>query len=185
MTSRHHRFLPALAAMIAIVLSPHSLVAAPPTFSVSFPKVRSTQPLDGRLLLLLSNDSAAEPRMQIGLSPKTQIVFGLDVDQLQPGQSTTIDDSAYGYPIRYLHNVPPGDYFVQVVFNRYETFHRADGHTVKLHMDQGEGQHWNLAPGNLYSKPQKITLSPSQQNISITLDQEIPPIESPKDTKYI
>jgi hypothetical protein len=185
MISRHHRFLPALAAMIAVVPAPHSLVAAPPTFSVSFPQERSSQPLDGRLLLVLSNDSTAEPRMQIGLSPKTQIVFGLDVDQLQPGQSTTIDDSAYGYPIRYLHDVPPGDYFVQVVFNRYETFHRADGHTVKLHMDQGEGQHWNLAPGNLYSKPQKITLSPSQQNISITLDQEIPPIDPPKDTKYI
>ena len=60
--------------------------------------------------------------------------------------------------MRYLHEVPAGDYFVQVVLHRYETFHRADGHTVKLPMDRGEGQHWQLAPGNLYSKAQKITL---------------------------
>jgi hypothetical protein len=184
MISRHPRSLLALATIVAALLAPLSLLAAPPTISVVLPKDRSAQPLDGRLLLLLSNDSTAEPRMQIGLSPKTQMIFGIDVDQLQPGQTTTIDDTAYGYPIRYLHDVPSGDYFVQVVLHRYETFHRADGHTVKLHMDQGEGQHWNLSPGNLYSKPQEITLGANQQ-ISVTLDQEIPPIDPPKDTKYI
>ena len=41
----------------------------------------------------------------------------------------------------------PGEYYVQAVLHRYETFHRSDGHTVKLPMDRGEGQHWNLAPG--------------------------------------
>ena len=179
-----------LVVILATAVVPELLLAEPPPpwppqFSVSFLKERSAQPLDGRLLLLLSNDSSAEARMQIGLSPKTQMVFGVDVDQLQPGQSATIDDSAFGYPVRYLHDVPPGEYFVQVVLHRYETFHRADGHTVKLHMDQGEGQHWNMSPGNLYSKPQTITLGPNARNISITLDQEIPPIDPPKDTKYI
>ena len=47
---------------------------------------------------------------------------------------------------------------MQAVLHRYETFHRADGHTVKLPMDRGEGQHWNLAPGNFYSRPQNITI---------------------------
>jgi hypothetical protein len=162
-----------------------SAPANSPQFLVSFPKERSAQPLDGRILLLLSTDPGAEPRMQINLSPRTQLVFGLDVDQLQPGQTVTMDDSAFGYPIRYLHDVPPGDYYVQAVLHRYETFHRSDGYTVKLPMDRGEGQHWNLAPGNLYSKPQKITLGSSAQTISVSLDQEIPPIDPPKDTKYI
>jgi hypothetical protein len=186
MISRPHRFLLTLASILAAFVAPLSLQAAPPTVSVSFPQERSAQPLDGRLLLLLSNDPTAEPRMQIGLSSKTQIVFGIDVDQMKPGQSITIDDDkAFGYPVRHLHDVAPGDYYVQVLLNRYETFHRADGHTVKLHMDQGEGQHWNISPGNLYSKPQKITLGADPQNISLTLDQEIPPIDPPKDTKYI
>jgi len=161
--------------------------AAPngPQFLVSFPKERSAQPLDGRILLLLSTDGSAEPRMQISISYKTQMAFGLDVEQLEPGKTVTMDDAAFGYPIRYLRDVPAGEYFVQVVLNRYETFHRSDGHTVKLHMDQGEGQHWNLSPGNFYSKPQKITLGPNARPIAIVMDQEIPPIEPPKDTKYI
>src|SRR4029453_14732258 len=131
--------------------------AGAPRFLVSFPKERSAKPLDGRVLLLLSTDGSAEPRMQISISYKTQVVFGLDVDQVEPGQAVTIYDRAFGYPLRYLRDIPPGDYFVQAVLNRYETFHRSDGHTVKLHMDQGEGQHWNISPGNLYSKPQKVT----------------------------
>jgi len=154
-------------------------------FQVSFAKERSAQPLDGRILLLLSTDGSAEPRTQSSISYKTQMVFGLDVDQLEPGKAATIDDSAFGYPIRYLRDVPPGEYFVQAVLNRYETFHRSDGHTIKLHMDQGEGQHWNISPGNLFSKPQKITLGANTQPIAIVMDQEIPPIEPPKDTKYI
>jgi Putative esterase len=154
-------------------------------FSVSFPKEQSAQPIDGRILLLLSTDGSAEPRMQITGLPRTQMIFGLDVDALQPGQSVTVDDAAFGYPTHHLHDVPPGEYFVQAVLHRYETFHRADGHTVKLPMDRGEGQHWNLAPGNLYSKPQKITLHGSGDPIVITLDQIIPPIPDPPDTPYI
>jgi hypothetical protein len=154
-------------------------------FSVSFAKEQSAEPLDGRLLLLLSTDGSEEPRMQIAGLPRTQMVFGADVDAMKPGQSVTVDDAAFGYPIRYLHDVPPGEYFVQVVLHKYETFHRADGHTVKLPMDRGEGQHWNMAPGNLYSKPQKITLRASGEPVVITLTEIIPPIPDPPDTQYI
>ena len=132
-----------------------------PEFALSIPAGRSGgQPLDGRMFLLLSTDPAAEPRMQISLSPNTQMVFGVDVDSLPPGQIVNVDERAYGFPVRSLRAVKPGEYFVQAVFHRYETFHRADGHTVKLPMDRGEGQHWNLAPGNLYSRPAKITIGP-------------------------
>ena len=127
-------------------------VAAAQSFTVTFPSERSTQPLDGRLLLLLSTDPSQEPRMQIDDSPRSQIVFGVTVDGWRPGQPTTVDASASGYPIHSLNDVSAGEYIVQAVLNKYETFHRADGKTVKLHMDQGEGQHWNISPGNLYSR---------------------------------
>ena len=159
--------------------------ASGPSFSVSFPKSRSEKPLDGRIFLLLSSDPSAEPRMQINDSVNTQMIFGVDVDGMQPGQAVVVDDSAAGYPIRSLRDVPPGDYYVQAVLHRYETFHRSDGHTVKLPMDRGEGQHWNIAPGNLYSAPRKITLGASAGTIAIVVDQEIPPIPPPQDTKYI
>jgi len=154
-------------------------------FSVSFPAAQSADALDGRLLLVLSTDGSAEPRMQISNTSKTQLLFGLDVERMRPGQAVTIDDAAYGYPLRYLHDVPAGDYFMQVVLHRYETFHRADGYTVKLPMDRGEGQHWQLAPGNLYSKPQKVTLRSGGDAVQIVLDQTIPAIPEPKDTAYI
>ena len=42
------------------------------------------------------------------------------------------------------------------------------------------------APGNLYSTPQKIRIDAgTATTIAITLDKVIPPIEPPKDTKYI
>jgi len=160
-------------------------IAQAPQFSVSFPKERSATPLDGRVFVLLSTDPSAEPRNQISISYKTQGIFGVDVDGMKPGEALVINDkNAFGYPVRYLHELKPGEYFVQALLHRYETFHRADGHTLKLPMDRGEGQHWNLAPGNLYSKPQKITINASTK-LSLSLDQEIPAIPDPKDTKYV
>jgi hypothetical protein len=156
-----------------------------PRFSITIPPGRSEPSIDGRLLLLLSTDPAAEPRMQIDDSPRTQLVFGMDVDAMTPGQPVTLDASAFGFPIRNLNDVPAGDYFVQAVLHRYETFHRADGRTLKLPMDRGEGQHWNLAPGNLYSTSRKVSLGPAGDPVAIALDKEIPPIPEPKDTKYI
>ena len=155
-------------------------------FSISFPQNASRAPLDGRLLLLISSSSVKEPRFQITEDLGTQQVFGMNVDGLKPGQTALLDTMAFGYPLRNLAQVPPGEYSVQALFHRYEVFHRADGHAVKLPMDRGEGQQWNSAPGNLYSKPQKLAINPkSNKTIKISLDQVIPPIEPPKDTKYV
>ena len=157
-----------------------------PGFAVSFPSSRSTLPLDGRLLLLLSTDSTAEPRFQISDGPNTQLVFGLDVDSLRPGQSATIGTDAPGYPVASLAQLPAGRYRVQALLNRYETFRRSDGKVVKLPPDKGEGQQWNRKPGNLYSTPRWIQLDPRQsQVVRISLDQEIAPIPDPPETRYV
>ena len=151
---------------------------------ISFPQERSATPLDGRMLLLFSKDGSKEPRFQINEGPNCQQVFGVDVDALPPGTDAILDGSAFGYPVTSLNGVPRGEYWVQGFLHRYETFHRADGHTVKLPMDRGEGQHWNLAPGNLYSTPRKVLVDgQSEEMIRISLDQEIPPIPPPQDTR--
>ncbi len=155
-------------------------------FAVSFSAERSKTPLDGRVLLMISTDNSKEPRLQIDDSPKTQQIFGVDVDGLRPGQSAFIDGGAFGYPVKSLNQIPAGTYWVQALLHKYETFRRSDGRTVKLPMDRGEGQHWNLAPGNVFSKPRQITFDPNKaETVSIVIDQEIPPITPPKDTKYI
>ncbi|RME01618.1 MAG: hypothetical protein D6814_01135 [Calditrichaeota bacterium] len=158
----------------------------PLRFEISFPGKFYSKPLDGRMLLLLSTNNAREPRFQIVDGPETQLAFGLDVDGLRPGQAAIFDETVFGYPIRSLSEVPPGEYWVQGLLHLYETFHRADGHVVKLPMDRGEGQHWNRAPGNLYSSPRKVYVDPNKNAvIKIVLDQKIPPIPPPRDTKYI
>ena len=170
-------------ALVLLLLT--SVAAGAQSFSVTFPRELSAQPLDGRLLLVLSTDASDEPRNQIDPSPRTQMVFGLNADQWQHGEPAKVDASAWGYPVRSLKDVPAGEYFVQAVLNRYETFHRSDGKTVKMHMDRGEGQHWNSSPGNLYSKPRKITVKPGSAPIAVELTEVIPPIPATVDTKYI
>ena len=155
-------------------------------FAISFPEASSKEQLDGRLLLLVSTDSSREPRFQISEDLTTQQVFGIDVEGLRPGQEAIVGATAFGYPVRNLAQVPRGEYTVQALLHRYETFKRSDGHTVKLPMDRGEGQQWNRAPGNLYSTPQKITVDPQKSDtVKILLDKVIPPIVPPRDTKYI
>jgi hypothetical protein len=192
---RHHRsnlflgILTAFASALVLATSgcgPKAPGATGAKFAVSFPAERSAQPLDGRLLLLLSNDASAEPRFQINDGATTQLVFGIDVDGLAPGKEAVVDGSVFGYPVRSLSELPSGDYYAQAFLNRYETFARSDGHTVKLPPDMGEGQVWNAKPGNLYSLPKKITLKQGEAaTIPLSLDKEIPPIAPPKDTKYI
>ncbi|MGO9918588.1 MAG: alpha/beta hydrolase-fold protein [Isosphaeraceae bacterium] len=155
---------------------------------VSFGPELSKTPLDGRLLVMLSTDSKDEPRNQISDSTKTQQVFGIDVDGLAPDQEAKIDGTVLGYPLGSLRQVPPGKYRTQALLHRYETFHRADGHVVKLPMDRGEGQQWNKAPGNLYSTPVEIQIetgSNAAAPIRVRLDKVIPQIAEAATTKYI
>ncbi len=155
-------------------------------FGLSFPAEKSAAALDGRMLLMISAEGSNEPRFQINDSPNTQLIFGLDVDGLEPGELAVFGQDVFGYPLKSIADIPPGECWVQGFLNRHETFHRSDGHTVKLPMDRGEGQQWNRKPGNLYSKPLKIAFDPSRDDmITIALDQEIPPISDPPETKYI
>ena len=88
------------ALIIGILIPAPVSHAAGPRFSVTFPESRSAKPIDGRIFLLLSTDPSAEPRMQIDDSVRTQMMFGMDVDGMQPGQAVVVDDSANGYPDR-------------------------------------------------------------------------------------
>jgi hypothetical protein len=161
-----------------------ALLAPAQSISVTLPPAQANKPLDGRLLLLLSTDGSAEPRFQISDGPKTQIVFGMDVENWKPGTAVALDPTSPGYPVAALKDLKPGEYRVQAVLDIYETFRRSDSHSLKLPMDRGEGRQWNRAPGNLFSKPVAWKVAASAK-ISMTLDQVIAPIAPPQDTKYI
>jgi hypothetical protein len=101
---------------------------------------------------MISADTAGEPRFQVSGTVATAQVFGVDVDGWKPGETRYVDATAFGWPLRSLTQVKAGRYRVQAMINRYETFKRSDGHTVKLPPDQWEGQQFASKPGNLYSR---------------------------------
>ncbi len=155
-------------------------------FRVKIKDQLHTENFDGRLLLLFSNNNESEPRFQVSDALNTQVVFGKNVDHWSKGTIQTMAEEAYGFPKERLSELPAGDYYVQVLLHKYETFHLKNGKTVKLPMDRGEGQHWNLAPGNIYSTPIKIHYDPKNTSVvELNIDQIIPPIQAPADSKYI
>lgn len=155
-----------------------------PIFEIKLSETLIDQAQDGRLILMLSTDTSAEPRFQVSDGPSSQLAFGVDVEGWQPGEVVQVSAEAFGYPMRSLKDLPAGEYHVQALLNRYETFNLKDGRSLKLPPDQGEGQQWNRKPGNFYNIPEKVKVS-RKGRVAITLDQEIPSIAPPEDTKYI
>ncbi len=153
---------------------------------INYPSDHYNESLDGRLILLISKDDKTEPRFQLSDYINTCQGFGMDVEDWKPGQIISFDMAAFGYPIMDFKDVADGEYTVQMLFHKYETFVRGDGHTVNMPMDRGEGQQWNLAPGNVYSTPKKINLSPaSTSDHRFDLTTIIPAIQEPEDTEYV
>ncbi len=135
---------------------------------------------------MLADNPEQEPRFQVSAGLDAQPVFGMNVEGLKPGEARVFDEKVFGFPYTSLADLPPGDYWVQGLLHVYETFNLSTGHTVKLPLDNGEGQQWNRSPGNLYSKPVKVTVPEvGRVTADIVLDQVIPPIPEPEDTEWI
>ncbi len=139
---------------------------------------------DGRLLLIFSTDSTAEPRFGISDNVGTNQVFGMDFENFEAGKPLILDTESFGYPIEKLEDLEERKYYVQAFIQKHDTFTRKDGHTVKLPMDQGEGRQWARAPKNIYSNPQPVSWKMGQK-LDLTIDQIIPEIKTPEDTKYV
>jgi hypothetical protein len=138
------------------------------------------------VILVISKRPEGEPRFQVSVGGGGQQVFGIDVEGLAPGSAAVVDDDVFGFPLSGLGAIPAGEYTVQALLNRYQTYNRSDGHTVKLPPDRGEGQQWARKPGNFYSTPQVVRVDPSRGGqIDIVMDQVIPEITPPDDTEWI
>ena len=185
-------FVSTLARLFAAAALLTSLACSPPEggtsllIGASFSAEREPEAVDGRMIVVLSTEAEPEPRFQVGAGVNAPQVFGVDVEGLAAGQEAVIDAETFGYPADSLSEVPAGEYWVQAILHRYESFERADGHTVKMPMDRGEGQRWNRAPGNLYSTPQRVRVDPGAGGrIEIQLDRAIEPIVPPEDTQFV
>jgi putative esterase len=157
----------------------------PVKFEITVPATVHGEPITGRVYVMITRNGEREPRLQLNQADGIPF-FGRDVERVTPGTAAVIDDSDLGFPVDSLRDIPPGDYFVQAFVTIYSEFKRADGHTVWMHDDQWEGQHWETSPGNLYSRPQKIRVDASAgYRIQLIADQRIPPVAVPPDTAFV
>ncbi len=149
-------------------------------------QANETNPIDGRVLVMLTRNDESEPRSQVTAGYKAIPIFGVDINEFDAKGSIVFDGSVFGYPIESLNNLPSGRYFVQALIHKYDTFQLATGHTVKLPMPRGAGQNWRKEPGNLFSTPVPIEITDAAvETIRLTIDQVNPPIAAAEDTKYI
>src|SRR5262249_37264038 len=104
-----------------------------------------SSPQNGRLFVVMSLKGQAEPRLTIGQTGlDASPLFGRDVNGFAPGVAGIIDDTCAAFPIDRLSHLEAGEYTVQALF---------DSNTDLKSVN---------APGNLYSKPQRIHLDPNQ-----------------------
>ena len=116
-----------------------------PLIKVTYSDELGSSGFDGRLLVLISKDTLKEPRFQINDSDNSAVVVGNDVKEWMPGTTEVFSSETLAYPIEKLGDLDDGDYYVQALLNKYETFNLSNGYDVSLPIDQGEGQKWKLA----------------------------------------
>jgi len=174
------------AALAATAVSVDSQSAKPFRIEVTVPATLESKTLDGRVILVLSRHGTPEPRFAQMTGVNAQPMFGVDVSGLKPGSPAVFDAGTRGWPVESVRDIPPGEYFVQATFNVYTTVTRADGHTIKVHLDQGEGQNYRASPGNLITAVEKVRIDPKAGGVvKLAFARKNPPIEPPQDSKYV
>jgi len=138
-------------------------------FEVTTKQGLAASPEDGRLFVILARTNTPEPRLTLdrtGLNAPQ--VLARDLNGFGTGVAAVVDASAFSFPITNLAAVPAGDYFVQALFDSNTDLHLRD------------------APGNLYSKPQRIHLNPAQGgDWKLELTKQVPPEQLPAETAQI
>src|SRR6476661_782218 len=173
-------------AIAIIALSCLALPADAQQATVTLDPSVASGPTTGRLFVIFGRNDAREPRFQAGSYGGSVPFYGMDVDAWKPGAATTVGTKVLGFPFQDLSQIPAGDYYVQALLNVYTQYHRADGHTIWVHSDQWEGQHWNSSPGNLVSEVVKVHFDPAARTtVKLALTKKLPPAESPVDTRWV
>lgn len=153
-------------------------------FEIRVPVSVRSEPLTGRVYVIISRDSTSDPHTQVARVGTP--LFGHDVVRLAPGASATVSGMDLGTPVFDMADIPAGDYWVEPFVNVYSEFRRADGHVLWMHDDQWEGQNWARSPGNIYGAAQKMHLDPKARTVvKLVADKIIPPIVVPADNEYV
>ena len=172
--------------VLAIAIIALAAPIAAQQVTVTLDQSVATVPTTGRLFVIFGRTDAREPRFQAGSYGGSVPFFGMDVDAWKPGAATAVGAKVLGFPFDDMTHMPAGDYYAQAVLNVYTQFHRADGHTVWVHADQWEGQHWATSPGNLVSEVVKVHFDPAAHTaVKLALTKKLPAADVPADTRWV
>lgn len=122
-------------------------------FEVSFDSSVRPDTATGRLVVYLHDQkqgSRGSPASGF-VEEDPQPMFGIDVNDLKPGESAVVDDSATSFPV-VLSKLPPGKYRAQAVLDM-------------KHQDSN----WRREEGNLSSKVVDVTIKEGEDQ-SVKLD---------------
>lgn len=175
-----------LALLFCLLVASSAPAQGGPRFEIVVPAAAHSAAITGRVYVIISPVKKDTLLDTFGAWDLQGPFYGQDVEHVAPGTPMVIDGESPGYPVESLKNFPAGDYYVQGLVNLYTEFHRADGHTLWLHMDQWEGQGFNISPGNLYSDVQLVHLDPAKgYTIRLQASHVIPPVVVPPDTQWV
>jgi hypothetical protein len=93
--------------LLAILLAPAFILSAEAKgtetagfrFEISVAPDLRSEPVDGRIILIVSTSNEQEPRFQRMRSLSTPLVFGVDVEGLPPASPAVIDAASRGFPL--------------------------------------------------------------------------------------
>ncbi|HTI12148.1 MAG TPA: alpha/beta hydrolase-fold protein [Puia sp.] len=135
------------------------------TFLVSYPAAALDKPFSGKVILYLNKENKNPKNAMADL--ESFPCFSIEVRDVKPGTSVVFDDKAAAYPVR-ISDIERGEYYVQAVWDR-----NLGGRAIAE------------SPGNLYSSPQKVSLTKNENaKFKLNCDQVLP---QPKfaDTKFV
>jgi hypothetical protein len=133
------------------------------------PQRSDAQPRSGRLLVILGEPQAGEPRLAVGQTGKNAPpILGRDVVNFAPGAVAALDERSAIFPIDSLSRLRPGTYSVQALWHLNPDLNLAN------------------APGDLYSAVTTVRLDPAiGGTITLELSEALPEETMPVETEMV
>ncbi len=139
-------------------------------FSVTIaPELAVKGQVSGRLLVILGQPGAREPRLAIGHTGRDAApILARDVLRLKPESEAVLDERSIAFPIEHLAQLRPGEYSVQALLHT----------NTDLNMPN--------APGDLYSEPVNVRIDPAAGGtVKLALSRAVPAETLPPDTDLV
>ncbi|KAM0545350.1 hypothetical protein ACHAPJ_011422 [Fusarium lateritium] len=130
----------------------------------------------GRIVLMFA-PKGIDPLKNIDVSSTPNLFFGMNVfDTKKPtftlsgGTENDTLSGVFGWPVKYLDDIPLGSYRVQAFFNKYEKATRSDGSTVHIHFPCGDGAPPVNGYGSLTTSAIDVRVRGGPQSVRLVFD---------------